>query len=104
MRGSRLSDLGILALLTLGLAACAETRTIDTRRPPETVGNQGSAWESVLGSPEIPIDQGWELARLDEAMNIRGNIPLETPPSLDDLRRLYLNPRPDQVLYFRRWR
>jgi hypothetical protein len=94
-----------LAALCAALSACAQTRAIEsTHVPAEAVGNQGSAWELVLGSPEAPLHDDWEFARLDDAMNIRGNAVEDPQPSLDDLRRLYLNSKPDQVLYFRRHR
>jgi hypothetical protein len=84
------------------VSACAKTSTIEARVGGEPVGNQGGSWEVVLGSPEAPLHDGWEIARLDEAMNIQGSAIDESRPSLDDLRRVYLNPRPDQVIYFRR--
>ena len=68
-----------------------------------TIGNQGGAWELTLGTPEAPIRDGWEYARLDDAMNIRGPESSE-PDRLDDLRRFTLNPRADQIIYFHRRR
>lgn len=66
----------------------------------QPAGNQGVAWEIVMGTPEVSPYAQWEYARLDDRMNIRTAV--EDPASFDDLRRVYLNPRPDQVLYFRR--
>ncbi len=85
----------------LGLSGgCSDTQAIRRAYRGEPIGNQGAAWELVLGTPEAPPAAEWEYARLDDSMNIRTTA--DDPPALDDIRRLYLNPRPDQVLYFQR--
>lgn len=107
MRGTtHIRDVLAAAALAAVLAGsgCAKTSTIQSRAGGEAVGNQGGSWELVLGSPEAPPHDGWEIARLDDAMNIQGSVMDESRPELDDLRRVYLNPRPDQVLYYRRGR
>jgi hypothetical protein len=104
MRG--LSDVLKLAIVT-GMVfggSCSQTQTIQVRDPHEAVGNQGDAWEVVLGSPEAPPHAGWEEARLDESLAAGWSDVEVARPDLDDLRRIYLNPRPDQILYFRRRR
>ena len=91
------------ALVAAGLgvlAGCSTSQPIGHVPARATIGNQGGSWEVVLGTPDVPAFNEWEFARLDETMNVRTHI--EEGPALDDLRRMYLNPRSDQVLYFRR--
>lgn len=103
MRRQRLISDVTAALAVAGLAVlagCSTTEPVGRAPVRAAVGNQGGSWEVVLGTPEAPPFNEWEYARLDDAMNLRTHI--EEGPALDDLRRLYLNPRPDQILYFRR--
>ncbi len=77
----------------------------------QSAGNLGSASEVVFAP--TPSPEGWEYARSDAALNVRS--PAEYArddaerPSLRNLRRYDLQPRPDQVYYFdtprpaRRW-
>jgi len=62
----------------------------------EVVGNQGASWDSVLGG--AGAQPSWELSRLDDSMNIRTIY--GDGPSLDDLVRVYIDPRADQFWYY----
>jgi len=95
----------MIALAAAGLATltgCSVSEPVHSSPVRSTIGNQGGSWEVVLGTPEASPFNEWEYARLDESMGVRTQ--LEEVPALDDLRRLYLNPRPDQILYYRRSR
>lgn len=108
---NRISDPLILALILAGLSGCADSATVDRFPRGQVVGNLGSASEVVFAP--TPSYDGWEYARSDDAMNVRS--PAEYArddaerPSLSNLRRFDLQPRPDQVYYFdrprpaRRW-
>ena len=102
----RISDLSRIAA-RLALVACVigsgcgHTAGVPRFPRGEAPGNQGASWELVLGSPATVIAQDWEVARLDDALNVRGPEPDQARPHLEDLRRIYLNPRPDQIYYYR---
>ncbi len=101
--------------LCLLLSGCAEPVA---RRPGGlTAGDQGGAWEVVLpgAATAQELAQGVEQSRRDDALSIRDYCtatadawPEPDRPTLEGARRLFLEERADEFLYFRtereRWR
>lgn len=97
----RISDLSPAAALLL-LAGCSSSGVVERYPRGGSFGNQGDSAELVFAPAESRLESGWELARLDDTLNIRTAAQSDNPnpPDLGQLRRYYLTPRADQIIYF----
>lgn len=119
MRSRHTSKLGLLStaiILVAGWGTATGCQARLARRPTLPVlGTQGSAWEAALPSASVvaalgPYDPSHspEFARNDGALSPRPaqarlatrQWPEDPRPSLAHARRLQLETRPDQVLFF----
>ena len=97
-----------LLAAVLASAGCASPAPrADSPRPGAYAGNQGGAWEAVLGPRPLAAAE----ARRDRGLNVTepgsvlalGLWPDPPRPSLDQTRQLLLINRPDYVHYFSEW-
>src|SRR5262245_58569949 len=111
---SRLVQNARAALALLGLSgvltACAEP--VERRDRGAFIGNQGAAWEAIYPLPSvdgrgIEAAAGPEAWRRDAALGAddssytpRGTWITDDRPRLEDIRWLYLRPRPDAVYFY----
>ena len=89
------------ALCVLGLAGCAQS--VPHRAAAVFVGDQGGAWEVVLPGADVSqeLAYGAEASRRDAALGGCDEAPpMEERPSLDDARRLFLDHRANEFIYF----
>ncbi len=101
------ASLALLALSSV-LAACAEP--IERRDRGAMIGNQGDAWEALYaparvdGQPQLVGPEAWRrdtaLAGEPEVYTPAGTWDNDTRPRLEDLRRVYIRQRTDEVYYF----
>lgn len=101
------------AIVPFFLVGCGSS--VPHRRASLSPSGAGDSWHAVLPSPIVSasdeIGQGdLAYARRDDALALRADAPLNgvaeswpSPerPSLAQTRRLYLNNRPETVVYFR---
>lgn len=100
----RISDVLFLGLACAALTGCGESATLERYPRGLFVGNQGGASDVAFAPSPAPV--GWEYARLDDSLSLRTPESLAQEnaerPSFDQLRRVTLEPRADQVYYFDR--
>jgi hypothetical protein len=90
-----------VCVLGLGvLAGCAGP--VERRAVAPSVGEQGGSWEVVLPGAATQLAMGPESSRRDETLGGIDEAPAWADrPSLDHARRLQLDERADEYIYFR---
>ncbi|MFN0133769.1 MAG: hypothetical protein ACKVW3_14720 [Phycisphaerales bacterium] len=115
-RAPRAAVVGLFASALLGVGlvgGCAET--VRTSGSGVFVGNQGGAWEAVLGGADAEYPSGspeaYEFSRADGRLGV-GAVQeqaeaaawptYEELPTLENARRLNIRSASETVIYFRR--
>jgi hypothetical protein len=101
----QIGRLWALSCAGIALVGCASAPTTPQRAAIAEAGHQAASWDTVLPGPGLATaEPGPEYTRRDAVLNIRDleQASLEPAPRLDRPRRVFVRPRPDEVIFFRR--